>query len=71
MKSQFKKGQRVRVVGAADNKRDLIGKTGVVREFAFDENGDTDLYGVAGLQGRVKEAVLGIHAFTADQLQKV
>lgn len=65
--SGFKKGDRVIVVAAGPENAGTVGKTGTVVDDGALPGGEI---AVKGIDGPVKERVLGYRSYTADQLRK-
>lgn len=63
---QFRKGDKVTVIDGGQDHPGTEGKTGIVHD---DGPYGSDLISVRGIDGRLKEAVLGYRGYTADQLK--
>lgn len=63
----FKKGDQVVVTDGGDTNAGTEGKTGTV---FYDQPGPDNEIAVKGIDGRLKEAVLGYRSYTEDQLKR-
>lgn len=63
---QFRKGDKVVVTYGGIDNPGTEGKTGVVMDDGSKSGG---LIGVKGIDGRLKEAVLGVRGYYAEQLK--